>query len=139
MTATNSEARKRREGEREHYVPPLMSEIVAHVKAGGEVERWSPDRRWLTVRTWADNWESTLKRYGDCPAYGYRLAPSHEPITEWVPLHQVMGRRIAGQEWPIDEVVGDPTGWTWKPHPGSEERALTVNGDGTVEVLVEDD
>lgn len=120
--------------------PPLLSEIVGHAEAGGTVERvWPHSGQWHTADGTASAFAIWLSQHGDHLCHGYRLGPVPEPITERVRLDQVIGRRLPGERWPIDEVVGDPAAWGWKHHVGGGERTLPVDADGTVEVLIEGD
>ncbi len=119
--------------------PPTVSEIIAHLDAGGLVEsQGSYSGKWVAIHS-REFWADSIACYGDRPVSGCRLTPIPAPTTERVRLDQVIGRRLPGERWPIDEVVGDPAAWGWKPHVGGEERTLPVDADGTVEVLVEGD
>lgn len=80
--------------DRDLAVPPTLSEVIAHVKAGGKVKRCSIANGWELSNTSLDWWRQLLDRRGDVVAHGYRLIPIPEPTTERVRLDQALGRYV---------------------------------------------
>ncbi len=126
--------------------PPTVSEIIAHLDAGGEVESYN-----FTTGVWM--WSGVgLASLAKCldgddrPIYGFRLAPTPKPTTERVPLHRVPGRTLPGQEDEVTDIHveredrdGVVTAWGRLLAVGHREVRIPVADDGTVEVLVEND
>lgn len=58
---------------------PTAAEVLAHIEAGGTVERWTlPDLDYTPVRHPAWYWQHTLRDYAS-QLPGFRLAPSPSP------------------------------------------------------------
>lgn len=125
--------------------PPTVSEIIAHLDAGGEVERfkggeWVPD----VANSWM--WWRQLASSPDYAVPDRRLVPILVPTTERVPLHRVPGRTLPGQEHEVTDIHveredrdGVVTAWGRLLALGHREVRIPVATDGTVEVLVEDE
>lgn len=129
--------------DRDLDVPPLTSEIIAHLEAGGTIGYWritigmferqrDPDVR---------EWKRILRAAGrDIPQPNIQLLPIPEPETERVRLDQLPGRTLPGEAVAVHWLRWNtslgmfgwsgPGGATWKP--------LDIAPDGTVEVLKDD-
>lgn len=119
--------------------PPTVSEIIAHLDAGGVEEAWLPRCGWCESCDEAEFWSAFLDDEGDQLAYGFRLVPIPAPATERVRLDQVIGRRLPGDpDTHVGGIISTVRGFEWRDGHGWWS-TLDVATDGTVEVLVEDE
>jgi hypothetical protein len=93
---------------------PTHHEVRDHLIRGGAVEQfWHSDQRWhslLKTGQTARAWDRFMGSYpGDTTIqHGLRLLPL-PPRTERVPLHRVIGRRVAAHPDIVVESVTGPT------------------------------
>lgn len=126
---------------------PTTQQIIEHLEAGGRVEHrnfdgWSQDA--TTMAGWKTYLSSGLAaNHRPWPYIRLVLAPP-PPATEWVPLHEVIGRRVAGEReltvWQYRVRGATNTTYEWADNALSQPQngwhPLTVV-DGKVEVLTE--
>lgn len=117
------------------HEPPLTSEIIAHLEAGG-VLQWDDGSDSEGSSFELNDWYRSLSLEGDLRNYGYWLVPAPEPKTERVLLHKIIGRSLPDGFGPIDGFgVFASTEGSGYVHSGGDREILLIADDGTVEVL----